>query len=243
MSPVLNPVTALRAVAAYPRFVRDAIRYASLPDAERISLLRIHPCLLDDTDRLPIDAHYFYANGWATRRIMKPMPRQHVDVSSLLGFAGMLSGLVPVVYVEYRPLAQKLSGLSNLAADIKRLPFDDQSLESVSSLHVIEHIGLGRYGDALDPKGTVAAARELARIVKAGGNLFVALPIGMGAVWFNAHRVFRASDVLAMFADLSLVEFAAVGDKGEYKENPPLTAFDSCRYACGMFWFRRPPAA
>ena len=240
ISPVWNPVSAIHALTAYPRFVRDAVRYAALPNAERLSLLRIYPCLLDRTDRLPIDAHYFYANGWATRRIVQASPRRHVDVSSLLGFAGVLSGLVPVVYLEYRPLAHSLSGLSSVATDIKRLPFQDRSLESVSSLHVIEHIGLGRYGDALDPEGTIKAARELSRVVKPGGNLYVAVPVGARAVWFNAHRVFRAAEVEEMFADLDLVDFAGVSDASEYRERAAISAFDSCRYACGMFQFRRP---
>jgi len=157
----------------------------------------------------------------------------------LLGFAGVLSGVVPVVFLEYRPLAHRLSGLSSVATDVKSLPFQDRSLESVSSLHVIEHIGLGRYGDALDPHGTIKAARELSRVVKPGGKLYLAVPIGASAVWFNAHRVFRAADVKEMFPDMSLVDFAGVSDTGEYRERPPISAFDSCRYACGMFLFQR----
>jgi hypothetical protein len=35
-------------------------------------------------------------------------------------------------------------------------------------MHVVEHVGLGRYGDALDPKGDARACAELARVLAQG---------------------------------------------------------------------------
>jgi predicted SAM-dependent methyltransferase len=116
----------------------------------------------------------------------------------------------------------------------------DRSLSSVSCLHVIEHIGLGRYGDALDPAGTRKATRELARVLGPGGNLFLAAPVGKPRLCFNAHRIHSAQEIPEMVPELELVEFSGVHDGGRYVEQVELSAFQNSEYACGFFWFQRP---
>ena len=83
---------------------------------------------------------------------------------------GAISGSVPTIFVDYRPLEVRLPGLTCVAGTIEQLPFADVSLRSLSCLHVIEHIGLGRYGDSLDPDGSRKAAVELQRVVAVGGE-------------------------------------------------------------------------
>src|SRR5205807_5995192 len=65
-----------------------------------------------------------------------------------------------------------------LEGDILALPFRDQSVVSLSCLHVVEHVGLGRYGDGLNPEGTQQALAELQRVLAVEGNLFLSLPVG-----------------------------------------------------------------
>ncbi len=50
-------------------------------------------------------------------------------------------------------------------ANILDLPFKGNSVESLSCMHVVEHIGLGRYGDPMDPEGDIEAIKELKRVV------------------------------------------------------------------------------
>ena len=92
--------------------------------------------------------------------------------------ASVLSAGVPMVFLDYRPLSVKLSGLRSVAANATNLPFASNSLSSLSSLHVIEHVGLGRYGDPLDSTGTKRAASELERVLQPGGRLFLDFPNG-----------------------------------------------------------------
>jgi SAM-dependent methyltransferase len=127
-----------------------------------------------------------------------------------------------------------------LGGNLLALPFADASIGSLSCLHVAEHVGLGRYGDPLDPLGTRKAAAELARVLAPGGDLYVALPVGRPRVCFNAHRIHAARDVRAYFGALDLSEFAGVGDDGALVESAPLDLFDDASYACGLFRFRRP---
>src|SRR5206468_9735067 len=107
-------------------------------------------------------------------------PDRHVDVGSHNLFANLLSAVVPVIFLDYRPLNGRLRGLECIGGSILELPFADNSVESLSCLHVAEHIGLGRYGDPLDPEGTKKAARELERVLAKGGNHYFAVPVEIG---------------------------------------------------------------
>ena len=149
----------------------------------------------------------------------------------------MLSAHVPTIFVDYRPLAARQSGLIPVGGDIVRLPFADASLPSVSCLHVIEHIGLGRYGDSLDAEGARRAATELQRVVSMGGKLYLSTPIGRERVCFNAHRVFSVATILAMFSQLRLVAFSYVDDGGRLHQDVPSDSVPPLDYGCGFFEF------
>lgn len=138
-----------------------------------------------------------------------------------------------------RPLNAHLNNFESIAGNILSLPFSDGTLQSLSCLHVAEHIGLGRYGDPLDPKGTEMAAKELSRVLAEGGNLFFALPVGKPKVCFNAHRVHSPHQILQYFNDLVLVEFSGVDDDGVYKRNRYISDLENSNYACGFFWFKK----
>jgi SAM-dependent methyltransferase len=121
-----------------------------------------------------------------------------------------------------------------VAGSVLDLPFADGSLESVSCLHVAEHIGLGRYGDPLDPLGTRNAAAELRRVLAPGGQLLFSLPVGRPRVESNAHRVHDPLEVRSWFADLELVEFAGVDDAQVFRRHRSLDELAGSTYACGM---------
>jgi SAM-dependent methyltransferase len=82
--------------------------------------------------------------------------------------------------------------------------------DSLSCLHTIEHLGLGRYGDPLDPEGHLKGLAQLKRLVKPGGRLYLSTPIGPERVEFNAHRIFAASTLAAWFNDGWTIERSAV---------------------------------
>ncbi len=239
LSQIAEPTWVWRGFAGYRRYFADWRRYARLPHAEPLAWRESYPQVHDRTAVTPFDAHYFYANGWALRRILAARPRAHVDVGSQVMFANLLAATLPVIFVDYRPLDTHLPGLHPLGGDLTRLPFADQTLHSLSCLHVVEHVGLGRYGDALNPAGTRAACAELARVLAPGGNLFLATPVGRERVCFNAHRVHTAEHICALIPGLRLVEFSGVDDTGAYLENISLAALPPSEYACGLFWFRR----
>lgn len=224
-------------------YLRSLRNYKLLcaPDSTTASgNLVLYPVLFQHSvSRAPFDAHVVYGAAWAQRRILQLRPNLHVDVSSSIYFVASLSAVVPTLFLEFHPPRLRLSGLHKQHADILSLPFASQSLASISCLHTIEHIGLGRYGDSLNPQGSRDACRELARCVAPGGSLFVSLPIGRRCTYFNAHRVHEPCDIIEYMRDLKLVEFSVVTDNGEFVENADPQAYSHLSYGCGLYWFAR----
>jgi SAM-dependent methyltransferase len=198
-----------------------------------------YPCLGDGTALTPFDPHYFYQGAWLARRIAAVQPRTHVDVGSSVATLSMLSAITETVFIDRRPLQAELPGLRCQAGDILAMPFPDGSIASLSSLHVIEHIGLGRYGDPIDPAGSSRAAKELSRVLAPGGRLYLSTPIGRERVCFNAHRVFAPSTVLEMFGTLSLAQFSWVDDRGDLRLDDAPSEANEADYACGFFEFTK----
>lgn len=232
---IFNP-NAPAAIRRLPRYVRDWQTFVRDGRA-RLRLDDAFPCLTDAKKETPFDAHYLYQGAWLARHLARLRPVSHVDVGSDVDVVSVLSAFVPVRFIDYRPLKVSLPGLTCDEGDILQLPLASGSAPSVSCLHVIEHVGLGRYGDSIDPDGSVKAAGELRRVVAPGGSLFVTVPVGRARVCFNAHRVFAPATVVDMFWPLSLVEFSYVDDRAAFHESVALEAAAGCEYGCGMFRF------
>jgi SAM-dependent methyltransferase len=240
--PFCEPRLAMAAPGRLLSYARDWRAYASSEGAEALAWRDAQPMVHDRMATTKADGHYLRLNSWAMRRIVGRMPARHCDVGSQVGFVTLLASVVPVTFIDIRPIETAFSGLECIAADASHLPFPDDSVASLSCLHVVEHIGLGRYGDRLDPAGTRKAAAELARVLQPGGDLYMGLPVGRQRVCFNAHRVHTPMTVLEYFSSLELVEFAAVDDAGDFVSPADPGKLAACRYGCGMFWFRKLPA-
>ena len=200
----------------------------------------LHPCLNDAQGTTPFDAHYIYHTAWAARVLARTRPASHIDISSSLYFVSIASAFVPITFYDYRPAPLTLGNLRCKRADLTSLSFPDESVDSLSCMHVVEHIGLERYGDPFSPQGDIAAMRELARVLGRGGRLLFAVPIGgVAKIHYNAHRIYTYSAVLEAFGFLYLEEFALVTDRGEFIAHASEAEAQQQKYGCGCFLFRK----
>jgi hypothetical protein len=222
-----------------PKLFVHWLRFSRIDGAPKIKFSDLQPCLGDWTSYTPFDAHYFYQGAWLARKVVNSKSIDHVDIASSALTISVLSANVDTTFVDYRPLKANLSGLKSVAGNILDLSFKNGSVASLSCLHVIEHIGLGRYGDPLDPEGSVKAARELERIVSEGGSLYLSTPVGRERICFNAHRVFSPLTIVSLFPNLELVDFSFVDDVGEFHQNIELSYAEKLDYGCGMFHFTK----
>jgi hypothetical protein len=201
-----------------------------------------HPCLDDRSEKHEIDAHYVNHTAWAARKLSSLRPPHHVDISSYLYFSTIVSAFIPVTYYDYRPAVLELENLTTAKADLTNLPFPSNSLSSLSCMHVVEHIGLGRYGDPINPDADLVAMGELQRCLAVDGYLLFVVPIGTPRVCFNAHRVYSKKMICDAMAECELVEFALVPDNHPKQALivwPDDDVLSKQKYGCGCFLFRK----
>lgn len=196
----------------------------------------IYPWLTDRTAVTPVEPIYFLQDAWFARKIAEQRPAGHVDVASSARSMALIAQFVPVTMVDIRPVEIELAGFTFVRGSVLALPFADGSLASVSSLCVIEHIGLGRYGDPLDSRGSEKAAAELGRVLAPGGQLYVSVPVDAACkIYFNAHRAFTRDYLLSLFPDLRLEEERYIYGRSLGPAYLPERGFGT-----GLFHLRRP---
>jgi len=239
INPVFDPIKLLYSIPRYIGFIKDLIKYSRIKEKEKISLLDLCPRIHSKTKTTGFDSHYFYQDIWAFKKIYKSKVTKHVDVGSRVDFVGFLTSITEVTFIDIRPLLVNLENFKSIKGDILSLPFKDNSIESLSCLHVAEHIGLGRYGDKLDSRGTEKACAELSRVLAVSGNLYFSLPVGKPRICFNSHRIYSPKQIIQYFKGLKLVEFSGINDKGVFRQNIEVNDFENENYGCGLFWFKK----
>ena len=188
------------AIANIPRFLRAVFTYSRAYNGERFPI-RISGLLPLTTDWLhsagKAKGHYFHQDVWAARKVFEVRPKQHIDIGSRIdGFVAHVLTFMPITVIDVRPLQSSLPNLTFVQGDATNLSeFPDNSVESLSSLHAVEHFGLGRYGDPIDPDAYFNAMREMARILKPEGRLYFSVPIGVERLEFNARCKRRRDNV------------------------------------------------
>jgi SAM-dependent methyltransferase len=228
--------------ATFPFILRSYVRFKQKDTKKRfpIPFGSLMPILFENIPYTRFDTHYIYHTAWAARKVKEIGASHHVDISSSLYFSSIISAFIPVHFYDFRPAKLNLSNLVSAPANLSKLSFEDNSIASLSCMHTVEHVGLGRYGDAIDPEGDVEAAHELARVTKKGGSLIFVVPVGKPRIQFNAHRIYSYQMVIDMFPTLTLKEFSLIPDNAldhGMVYNATQAQSDKQLYGCGCFLF------
>lgn len=192
-----------------------------------------------------LDPHYFLQDIFIAKKIINSKTKVHFDIGSRVdGFiAHLLASSINVNMIDIRPLGINVDGISFTCGDATDLgTIPDNSIKSLSSLHVIEHFGLGRYGDKCDPHAWIKGLKAMQRIVSPGGVLYISVPVGArNKLCFNAHRIFEIHEFVKILNQMKLYEFSYINDY-EIKD-VSMDEFDSFKlnvdYACGMYVFKK----
>jgi len=228
----------------YCLFVYSYIKFKKQTKDNRfkISWLDKKIILNENTPHTDFDRHYIYHPAWAARILAKTKPKEHIDISSTLSFCSIISAFIPTKFYDYRPAGLNLDNLVEDKADLVRLPFADNSISSLSCMHTVEHIGLGRYGDNIDPNADLKTLSELERVLAFGGNMLLVVPIGKPRIQFNAHRIYSYEQIIASLPKLKLQEFCLIPDDkqdGGIIKNPEQEIIKTQKYGCGCFWLTK----
>jgi SAM-dependent methyltransferase len=242
----IDPTKTLWFVLELPRYVRDFLRFRS-GYAGRIELL---PCLHDwHEEGGSTKDEYFWQDLLVAKMIFAAKPEKHVDVGSLLGgFVAHVASFRELEVFDVRPISAKIPGVTFTQADLmKPVPETADYCDSLSCLHALEHFGLGRYGDAIDPRGFEFGFANMAALLRRDGVFYLSVPLGIERVVFNAHRIFDPRSIigLAMQHGLSLSALTLIRPGGRIEAITPddtnLSSIANQRYALGLFVFQKSP--
>jgi SAM-dependent methyltransferase len=190
-----------------------------------------------------MSGHYFHQDLMVARRIFINNPKRHLDIGSRTdGFVSHVAVFREVEVIDIREQKSKVKNIVFSKADLMQLPVNMiDTYDSISSLHAVEHFGLGRYGDPVDYYGFLKALKNITRMLKTSGKFYFSVPIGRQRIEFNAHRVFSINYLLSLLKDNFIIDrFSFVDDNGDLFEDVELNQFEiernfGCHYGCGIF--------
>ena len=215
----------LRSLARdFYRYYRNKRRYFSLVASSQSGSLfkqtNNFPCYSDHRNKAgDLPKHYFQQDLYIARQIFLANPIRHIDVGSRIdGFVSHVAAFREIEAVDIRSMGAINENIKFLQLDITdKDSIPHEICDSLSCLHTIEHIGLGRYGDVINPDGWLTALDNLLAMLKPGGVLYLSAPIGEGSVEFDAHRLFLISDLLETVSQrASITKVAVIGDDDRF---------------------------
>lgn len=187
--------------------------------------------------------HYFHQDLLVAQKIFKQNPGKHVDVGSRIdGFVAHVAAFREIEVFDIRPIESTVQNMRFVQCDFMNVDtYLKNYADSLSCLHVIEHFGLGRYGDPIDVDGHLKGLDGIYSVLKCGGKFYLSTPIGAQRMEFNGQRVFNVSYLLNLFKDKYTIDsFSFVDDKGDLHTDEKLSVENvlsnfNCRYGCGIF--------
>lgn len=244
----LDPRRFLHSLRGLPAFIRDWARFRQ----DYYGRMSLMPCLHDRFEEGgATKSEYFWQDLLVARLIHEARPQRHVDVGSRVdGFVANVASFREIEVFDIRPITTQIPGVVFKQADLMRLESlscaGGDYCDSLSCLHAIEHFGLGRYGDPIDPQGHERGIANMAKLLKPGGRFYLSTPIGQERVEFNAHRVFDPRTIIrcAEASGLQLRKLMVIGEDGVTRADLPtedaLQEYAQRTYNLGIFIFGKP---
>lgn len=225
---------------------KDELKYSVLNTHESMKVIDDFSFYIygDKYDSAGEIGSYFWQDLWAAKKIINQKPRIHYDIGSRIdGFiAHLLAAEIDVTLIDIRPLDVQLDGLTFICDDATEMNnIEDESIDSISALCSLEHFGLGRYGDPIDPDACYRCFESIQKKVRSGGNIYLSVPVGYEHLEFNAQRIFFARTIVNAFGRCKLKEYSCANNIVE--KDVPINKYDNdMNYGgirFGLFWFEK----
>jgi hypothetical protein len=244
-----DPGRTLQAIFAIPGYIRDYRLYRRLDRKSGPALKLNYPCLLDkNSDAGTTKGHYFQQDLYVAQKIAESDVKMHADIGSRIdGFVAHVASFREIHVYDIRPAEAKIKNITFIRANLMSDNFKSSiKYDSVSCLHALEHFGLGRYGDPINPDGWKIGLKNIVTMLDKtkSSRLYLSVPTGRARVEFNAHRIFEPDQILqeSHKNGLVLTSLSCINDDGVLKEiklSNPQDVYDlkKMEFACGIYSF------
>lgn len=243
----LDPRIFLRSLGGLPVYLRDRATFRK----GFSGTMKFKPCLHDRYEEGgATKSEYFWQDLLVARAIHLAKPIKHVDIGSRVdGFVAHVASFRDIEVIDVRSISTAVPGVVFRQADLMNpapLLTDTRGgyCDSLSCLHALEHFGLGRYGDPINPQGYQCGIDNMAQLLQPGGIFYLSTPIGQERVEFNANWVFDPRSILrcAEAAGMMLLKLTVITPDGQQE-----SAFDDFslanlalqNYQLGLFIFTK----
>lgn len=192
------------------------------------------------------DKQYFYQDLLVSQYIFRNKPSRHIDFGSRIdGFVSHVASFRKIEVFDIRNLEIENENIFFKRFDLLKDDIKEKT-DSLSCLHTIEHIGLGRYGDAIAKNGYAIALRKMITLLSENGIFYLSFPISIkNKIEFNNQRIFSPEYILSLDCvnqKLELVRFDFVDKYGLINLNQNVKKIDPKKIeknSCGIFTFRK----
>ena len=238
----------LRSIRGIPLFLRDWNRFRKNYKGKLV----LTPCLHDRYDEGgATKSEYFWQDLLVARAIHAGKPVKHVDIGSRVdGFVAHIASFRECEVFDVRPISTAVPGVVFRQADLMNptsLPthVGEGYCDSLSCLHAIEHFGLGRYGDPVNPQGYQRGITNMAQLLQPGGTFYLSTPIGQERVEFNANWVFdprsiaRCAEAAGMVLQKLIIITPTTEPQEAAIDAAALAELALPHYQLGLFIFRK----
>lgn len=113
-------------------------------------------------------------------------------------------GAKEVTMVEYQKVTSEHPNIKTVM--VEEFSKMKEKYDVAISISSVEHSGLGRYGDPINPDGDLEAMKDLYNNLKEGGLCFLAVPIGLDQIIWNAHRIYGRNRLPKLIEEFKLIE-------------------------------------
>ena len=242
----LNPKKFVRALFGLPRFYRDFKKFKSQYGNKNLIL---SPCLSDWYENAgDNESEYFIQDLFISQLVFKNNPKKHVDIGSRIdGFVGNIASFREIEIFDIRKINKETNNIKFKQRD---LMLEDENYsnytDSLSCLHSLEHFGLGRYGDPINPDGYIKALKNLSDMLVKNGTFYLSVPLGKERVEFNSLRVFYLDTIISIssYYSLKLSSFYTLSNGNILKYeldniSDTIKCINSVDYILGIFIFNK----
>lgn len=229
-------------------FKKDYKKFKSLVKDSEFPISDSFPILSERGESAgTTNTHYFVQDLYMAQKIFENKPQKHVDIGSRVdGFVAHVASFRKIELLDIRKMESNIKNVYFKQADLMGsgdLPID--YCDSISSLHALEHFGLGRYGDPIDPDGHIKGFNNITKILRSGGRFYFSVPMGRQRIEFNAHRVFGLPYLLKLVSkDYDIISFSYIDDNSELYTDIDINEEQAqlsygCDYGCALFELKK----